>query len=97
MQYKTLGNTGLIVSRMCLGTMTFGSGRGVYKMYGTADQNGADELVKGAYDRGVNYFDYQEGESEKTLGQSFKNLNIPATKLSSPPRSSLVLVPDATM
>jgi aryl-alcohol dehydrogenase-like predicted oxidoreductase len=85
MQYKTLGNTGLIVSRMCLGTMTFGSGRGVYKMYGTTDQNGADELVKGAYDRGVNYFDtaddYQEGESEKTLGQSFKNLNIPRNEV----------------
>ena len=85
MQYKTLGNTGLIVSRMCLGTMTFGSGRGVYKMYGTADQHGADELVKGAYDRGVNYFDtaddYQEGESEKTLGQSFKNLNIPRNEV----------------
>src|ERR1700737_4824790 len=85
MQYKTLGNTGLIVSRMCLGTMTFGSGRGVHKMYGTADQNGADELVKGAYDRGVNYFDtaddYQEGESEKTLGQSFKNLNIPRNEV----------------
>src|SRR3979490_2172562 len=85
MQYKTPGNTGLIVSRMCLGTMTFGSGRGVYKMYGTADQNGADELVKGAYDRGVNYFDtaddYQEGESEKTLGQSFKNLNIPRNEV----------------
>src|SRR6266446_9312989 len=85
MQYKTLGNTGLIVSRMCLGTMTFGSGRGVYKMYGAADQNGADALVKGAYDRGVNFFDtaddYQEGESEKTLGQSFKNLNIPRNEV----------------
>ena len=72
MQYKTLGNTGLIVSRMCLGTMTFGSGRGVYKMYGTADQNGADELVKGACDRGVNYFDtaddHQEGKVRRPSG-----------------------------
>jgi aryl-alcohol dehydrogenase-like predicted oxidoreductase len=85
MQYKTLGNTGLIVSRMCLGTMTFGSGPGFFKVIGTVDQNGADELVKGAYDRGVNFFDtadvYQEGESEKTLGQSFKNLNIPRNEV----------------
>jgi aryl-alcohol dehydrogenase-like predicted oxidoreductase len=85
MQYKTLGNTGLIVSRLCLGTMTFGSGRGVYKVIGTVDQTGADELVKGAYERGVNFFDtaddYHEGESEKTLGQSFRNLNIPRNEV----------------
>src|SRR3981081_4364558 len=85
MEYKTLGNTGLLVSRICLGTMTFGSGRGVFKMFGTADQNGADELVKGAYDRGVNFFDtadaYAEGESEKILGQTFRNLNIPRNEV----------------
>jgi aryl-alcohol dehydrogenase-like predicted oxidoreductase len=51
MQYKTLGNTGLIVSRICLGTMTFGGSEGIYGVIGTVDQNGADELVKGAYDR----------------------------------------------
>src|ERR1700737_2441750 len=85
MQYKTLGNSGLIVSRICPGTMTFGTGRGFFKPIGAADQSGADELVKGAYDRGVNFFDtaddYQEGESEKTLGQSFKNLNTPRTEV----------------
>jgi aryl-alcohol dehydrogenase-like predicted oxidoreductase len=85
MQYKTLGNTGLIVSRVCLGTMTFGSGRSVFKIFGALDQNQADGLVKGAYDRGVNFFDtaddYSEGESEKTLGQSFKDLNIPRNEV----------------
>jgi aryl-alcohol dehydrogenase-like predicted oxidoreductase len=85
MQYKTLGNTGLIVSRLCLGTMTFGGGEGIFKVIGTVDQNGADELIKGAYNRGVNFFDtadvYSEGESEKTLGQSFKNLNIPRNEV----------------
>jgi aryl-alcohol dehydrogenase-like predicted oxidoreductase len=85
MQYKTLGNTGVIVSRICLGTMTFGSGRGGFKTFGTADQSQADELVKGAYARGVNFFDtadiYAEGESEKILGQSFKNLNIPRNEV----------------
>ncbi len=81
MQYKTLGNTGLLVSRLCLGTMTFSGGKGIYRVIGTVDQKGADELVGGAIDEGINFFDtadvYSEGESEKTLGQSFKNLNIP--------------------
>jgi aryl-alcohol dehydrogenase-like predicted oxidoreductase len=81
MQYKTLGNTGLIVSRMCLGAMTFGEGEGIYGVIGAVDQNGADALVKGAIDRGVNLFDtadnYSEGASEKILGQSFRNLGIP--------------------
>jgi aryl-alcohol dehydrogenase-like predicted oxidoreductase len=80
MQYKTLGNTGLLVSRLCLGTMTFGNGEGIYEVIGNVDQKGADELVKGAIDGGINFFDtadvYSEGVSEKTLGQSFKNLNI---------------------
>jgi aryl-alcohol dehydrogenase-like predicted oxidoreductase len=65
--------------------MTFGSGPGFLKVIGTVDQNSADELVKGAYDRGVNFFDtadvYQEGESEKTLGQSFKNPDIPRNEV----------------
>jgi len=81
MEYKTLGNTGLLVSRLCLGTMTFSGGEDFYKVIGTVDQKGADELVKGAIDGGINFFDtadvYSEGESEKTLGQSFKNLHIP--------------------
>src|ERR1700716_1795579 len=85
MQYKTLGNTGLIVSRLCLGTMTFGGGEGFFKVIGTVDQNGADELVKGAIDRGVNFIDtadvYAEGESEKILGQSLKNLNVPRNEV----------------
>ena len=80
MQYKTLGNTGLLVSRLCLGTMTFGSGEGMFKVIGAVDQKGADGLIKAAFDAGINFFDtadvYSYGESETTLGQSFKNLDI---------------------
>jgi aryl-alcohol dehydrogenase-like predicted oxidoreductase len=80
MDYKTLGNTGLLVSRLCLGTMTFGGAKGVWKTIGAVDQTGADELVKAAIESGINFFDtadvYSDGESERTLGQSFKNLNI---------------------
>ena len=80
MEYKTLGNTGLLVSTLCLGTMTFHGGKGFWKAIGTVDQAGADELVKTAIDAGINFIDtadvYSEGESEKALGQSLKNLNI---------------------
>jgi aryl-alcohol dehydrogenase-like predicted oxidoreductase len=80
MQYATLGNTGLLVSRLCFGTMTFGDGRGLIKGIGAVGQAGADELIKTSIDGGINFFDtadiYTEGESEKILGQSLKNLNI---------------------
>jgi aryl-alcohol dehydrogenase-like predicted oxidoreductase len=65
MEYKTLGNTGLLVSKLCLGTMTFG-GEGGFKIIGNLDQKAADELVNGALDAGVNFFDtadvYSNGE-----------------------------------
>jgi aryl-alcohol dehydrogenase-like predicted oxidoreductase len=80
MEYKTLGNTGLLVSHLCLGTMTFHGGEGFWKAIGTVDQAGADALVKASLDAGINFFDtadvYSEGESEKSLGQALKNLNI---------------------
>ena len=80
MQYKTLGNTGLLVSTLCFGAMTFG-GKGFFKVVGAVDQTGADELIKESVGAGINFFDtadvYSEGESEKILGQSLKNLSIP--------------------
>ena len=83
MKYKTLGNTGLLVSQLCLGTMTFSDGSGIYKHIGNVDQAGADELVKASIEAGINFFDtadvYSAGASEKTLGQSFKNLGIART------------------
>jgi len=79
MQYKTLGDTGLLVSRICFGCMTF-HGSGFWSNVGQVDQAGADALVKGSIEAGVNFFDtadvYSEGESEKILGQSLKNLGI---------------------
>ena len=80
MEYATLGNTGLLVSKLCLGTMTFGDGRGLFKGISSVDQTGADELVKTSIGGGINFFDtadnYTEGESEKILGQSLKNLDV---------------------
>src|SRR6204780_3181215 len=80
MEYATLGSTGLLVSRLCFRTMAFGDGRGLFKAISAVDQAGADELVKTAIDGGINFFDtadnYTEGESERILGQSLRNLNI---------------------
>src|SRR5580692_8772111 len=80
MEYATLGNTGLLVSKLCFGTMTFGDGRGLFKAISGVGQAEAEELVKTAIDGGINFFDtadnYTEGESERILGQSLKNLNI---------------------
>src|SRR5262245_38940228 len=80
MQYATLGHTGLLVSRLCFGTMTFNRGEGYFTVIGTTNQQGADELIKTCLDGGVNFFDtadvYSTGESEEILGQAFKNLNV---------------------
>jgi aryl-alcohol dehydrogenase-like predicted oxidoreductase len=80
MEYATLGNTGLLVSKLCFGTMTFGDGRGLFKGISAVGQAEADELVEVSIDGGINFFDtadnYTEGESEKILGQSLKNLNV---------------------
>jgi aryl-alcohol dehydrogenase-like predicted oxidoreductase len=74
MKYATLGNTGLQVSRLCFGTMTFGDGRGMFKAIGAVGQAAADELVKMSIESGINFFDtadvYTEGESKSILGQS---------------------------
>src|SRR3977135_1942286 len=80
MEYAPLRNTGLLVSKLCFGTMTFGDGRGLFKGISSVGQAAADVLVKTSIDGGINFFDtadnYTEGESEKILGQSLKNLNI---------------------
>jgi len=79
MQYKPLGNTGLLVSTLCFGTMTFGGREGIWKTIGGTGQAEADQLTKTCIDSGINFFDtadvYSDGESEKILGQSLKNLN----------------------
>jgi aryl-alcohol dehydrogenase-like predicted oxidoreductase len=80
MQYKTLGNTGLLVSTLCFGAMTFHGGSGLFKMVGNTQQDEADDLIRSCIDRGINFFDtadvYSEGGSEEMLGQSFLNLGI---------------------
>ncbi|MXZ01532.1 aldo/keto reductase, partial [Candidatus Poribacteria bacterium] len=67
MEYRRLGKSGLKVSEICLGTMTFGHG---------ADEAEANHMVHLACDAGVNFFDtansYGDGESEVLLGKALK-------------------------
>jgi aryl-alcohol dehydrogenase-like predicted oxidoreductase len=82
MKYNQLGRTGLFVSEICLGTMTFGgSEAGIWKAIGALQQGEVDGIVGRALEAGVNFFDtadvYSYGESERLLGQAFKNLGTP--------------------
>ncbi|MGA7161595.1 MAG: aldo/keto reductase [Bacteroidota bacterium] len=73
MKTRFLGNTGVRVSELCFGAMTFG-GKGFWKNVGQVEQKEADELVATAIDGGVNFFDtadvYSEGRSEELLGKA---------------------------
>lgn len=79
MKYNLLGNTGLKVSELCLGTMTFG-GRGMWTAIGTLPQEQVNALVKQAVDGGINFIDtanvYSEGLSEQMTGQAIRDLGL---------------------
>src|SRR5271156_1047475 len=81
MRYRPLGRTGQFVSEICLGTMTFHGGAGMWRNIGTVEQKGATALVERALEAGVNFIDtadvYSEGQSEVLLGQALRDLKIP--------------------
>ena len=85
MRHRTLGPSGLLVSEICLGTMTFGGSDGMWGQIGQLRQDEADALVKAAIDAGVNFIDtangYAAGESERRLGQAIRNLGVPRDEL----------------
>jgi aryl-alcohol dehydrogenase-like predicted oxidoreductase len=80
MKYHTLGPTGLLVSEICLGTMTFAAGEGMWKPVAGVEQELADQMLKTSFDAGVNFVDtanvYTNGESEKTLGRAIRNIGL---------------------
>lgn len=85
MLYKKFGNTGLFVSELCLGTMTFGGEGGIWGQIGQLRQQEAERLVGRALDAGINFIDtadvYSEGRSEIIAGQALKNLHVPREKV----------------
>ncbi|OIQ91175.1 general stress protein 69 [mine drainage metagenome] len=84
MHYRLLGRTGLYVSELCLGTMTFG-GQGFWKVMGGLGQDAATALVKQAFEAGVNFIDtanvYSLGESEELTGNAIKALGLPRDEI----------------
>ncbi|MEN2747156.1 aldo/keto reductase [Sphingomonas sp. T9W2] len=80
MRMRQLGHSGLFVSELCLGTMTFGGSEGMWGQIGKLGQEEADALTKTALDAGINFIDtanvYAGGESERILGQSLRNLGV---------------------
>ncbi len=79
MKYNLLGNTGLKVSELCLGTMTFG-GKGYFAAIGSLGQDAVNILVKKSVEAGINFIDtanvYSEGLSEEMTGTSIRNLGL---------------------
>jgi len=79
MKYKSLGNTGLKVSELCLGTMTFG-GKGMWTAIGALPQQTVNGIIKQSVDAGINFIDtaniYSEGLSEQMTGEAIRQLGL---------------------
>jgi aryl-alcohol dehydrogenase-like predicted oxidoreductase len=79
MRYKRLGLTGLYVSELCLGTMTYG-GKGFWEVIGKLGLDAVAEQLRYAVEAGINFIDtadiYHEGESERLLGQAIEKLGL---------------------
>lgn len=82
MRFRFLGKTGLRVSELCFGTMTFGKG---FYGIGEVEQDHATAMVKRSLDTGINFFDtadiYSRGQSEQILGRAFKDLGVARNEL----------------
>jgi aryl-alcohol dehydrogenase-like predicted oxidoreductase len=78
MKYNQLGRSGLFVSELCLGTMTFGGGAGFWQAIGKLQQDEANRLVQHAHEAGINFIDtadvYSEGLSEEITGKAIREL-----------------------
>jgi aryl-alcohol dehydrogenase-like predicted oxidoreductase len=85
MRNHPLGRTGLFVSELCLGTMTFGGASGIWSQIGNLQQADAERLVGQALDAGINFIDtadvYAGGVSEQITGQALKNLKVARDKV----------------
>lgn len=85
MRHHPLGRSGLFVSELCLGTMTFGGNGEMWSKIGQVQQPEAEQLIGQAIDAGINFIDtadaYSGGVSEQITGQALKNLKIPREKV----------------
>ncbi|WP_305097538.1 aldo/keto reductase [Croceibacterium aestuarii] len=84
MRYNRLGKSGLVVSELCLGAMTFGNRPSAFFQH-DLDQAGSTALVKQALDAGINFIDtanvYSAGQSEEFLGRALRDLAVPRDRV----------------
>ncbi|OJW73521.1 MAG: aldo/keto reductase [Sphingomonadales bacterium 63-6] len=84
MRYNRLGNSGLVVSELCLGAMTFGNKPSRFFAH-ELDQAGATALVRQAVEAGINFIDtanvYTQGQSEEFVGGALRSLGIPRQEI----------------
>jgi aryl-alcohol dehydrogenase-like predicted oxidoreductase len=77
MRYNRLGRTGLFVSELCLGTMTFGQSKGRYAAASGVGQDTVDAILRRTIDAGINFVDtanvYAEGQAEEIVGRAIRN------------------------
>jgi len=82
MKYRLLGRTGVKVSELCLGTMTFGDN---FLNIAVVDQSGANKMVVRALDAGINFYDtadvYAYGQAETILGKALKKAGVARDKV----------------
>jgi aryl-alcohol dehydrogenase-like predicted oxidoreductase len=85
MRYRLLGQTGLYVSELCLGTMTYGGNSGIWETIGSLQQDAVNEQVRFAVEAGINFIDtanvYATGKSESLLGESLTMLGLKRDQL----------------
>ncbi|KAL9537715.1 hypothetical protein MBANPS3_011528 [Mucor bainieri] len=82
MEYVRLGNTGMRVSRLCLGCMSYGSSKWASWV---KDEKEGIEFIEASYKLGINFFDtadtYSNGESERVLGKALKTIGAPRSRV----------------
>jgi aryl-alcohol dehydrogenase-like predicted oxidoreductase len=81
MKYNFIGNTGLMVSELCFGTMTFGGqNAGMWDNIGKLQQKEVNKMLTAVVDSGINFIDtanvYSYGQSEQLLGQGLKDIGV---------------------
>ena len=85
MNYRLLGNTGLKVSELCLGAMTFGGNVGIWAAIGNVQQEEVNALIKRSVEAGINFIDtanvYSAGLSEELTGNAIRQLGLKRDEL----------------
>jgi hypothetical protein len=85
MEYRTLGRSGLRISRLSLGAMTFGAGSGIWGQIAGLDRAQAARLIAVAAEQGINFIDtadaYSQGKSEEVVGQVLSDLGLDETRM----------------